>query len=112
MRGETAMRSYTPAERRRRAWLVVRGVKQSAADAVNPRIEAEISRIDARAEERGWRETDAMHDQLDKAKDQVAAARTAERTATRDGKNAARQARRDAEATLRRTEQAARRIGL
>ncbi|MEV4974871.1 hypothetical protein [Streptomyces scopuliridis] len=106
------MRSYTPAERRRRAWLITRGVKQAAADAVNPRIDAEIARIDDRATERGWRETNAMHDQLDKDKDAVAAARTAERTATRDDKNAARQARRDAEKTLRRTEQAAHRIGL
>ncbi|MEU0278430.1 hypothetical protein [Streptomyces sp. NPDC006195] len=106
------MLSYTPAERRRRAWLIARGVKQAAADAVSPRIEAEIGRIDDRAEERGWRETNAMRDQLETAKDAVATARTAERTAARDDRNAARQARRDAEETLRRTEKAARRIGL
>ncbi|MFE3825239.1 hypothetical protein [Streptomyces sp. NPDC059092] len=106
------MPSYTPAERRRRAWLITRGVKQAAADAVSPRIEAEIDRIDARADERGRRETYAMFDQLDQAKDAVAAARTAERTAPRDTRNAARTARKDAEAALRRTEQAARRMGL
>ncbi|MFJ1644944.1 hypothetical protein [Streptomyces sp. NPDC088258] len=106
------MRSYTPAERRRRAWLITRGVKQAAAGAVTPRIDAEIDRIDASADERGWRETTAMHDQLDTAKDKVAAAKTAERLATRETKNSARAARRDAEATLRRTEQAARRMGL
>ncbi|MEW1725243.1 hypothetical protein [Streptomyces sp. NPDC093109] len=108
------MRSYTSAERRRRAWLVTRGVKQAAAgpDAVNPRIDAEIDRIDARAADRRRRETDAMHDLLDRAKDNVAAAKAAERTATRDAQHAARTARRDAEAVLHRTEQAARRMGL
>ncbi|MEW1725233.1 hypothetical protein [Streptomyces sp. NPDC093109] len=106
------MRSYTSAERRRRAWLVTRGVKQAVADAVNPRIDAEIDRIDARADDRGRRETDAMHDRLERAKNDVAAAKAAERTATRDAQYAARTARRDAEAVLHRTEQAARRMGL
>ncbi|WP_066956218.1 DUF6257 family protein [Streptomyces lushanensis] len=108
------MRTYTRAERTRRAWLVARGAKQSlaGADAVDPRIEAELDRIDDSAEERAWRDRSAMATQLDKDKDAVAAARTAERTAPRDGKQSARQARRDAESALRRTEQAARRIGL
>ncbi|QXE35895.1 hypothetical protein KQY30_18135 [Streptomyces sp. GMY02] len=108
------MRTYTRAERGRRAWLVARGVKQAVAgsDAIDPRIPAEIDEIDDRAEDRAWRETKSMATQLDQAKNRVAAARTAERTAARGGKDAARKARRDAESALRRTEQAARRIGL
>lgn len=106
------MRSYTGAEKRKRAWLIAKGVKQAAADAVQPSIGRQIDRIDARAEERGARETVAMRSELDKAKDAVAAARITVRTADRQGKQAARQALKDAEQTLRRTQQAARPYGL
>ncbi|MFF2640332.1 hypothetical protein ACFVUB_11115 [Streptomyces niveus] len=106
------MRSYTGAEKRKRAWLVVRGVKQAAADAVQPGIGRQIDRIDARAEERGARETVAMRSELEKAKDAVAAAKVAARTADRHGKQAAREAVKTAEQALKRTQQAARPYGL
>ncbi|MEU0528075.1 hypothetical protein [Streptomyces niveus] len=105
-------RSYTPSERRQRARAVFGGVRQAAADAPTSRHDKAIARIDAAAEERGARELAAMRRELDTNRDAVAAAKTAVRTADRAGRVAAKRALRTAEDTLRRTERAARKLGL
>ncbi|MFB6952906.1 hypothetical protein ACFCXP_25020 [Streptomyces niveus] len=105
-------RSYTPSERRQRARALLGGVRQAVADADTSRHAREIDRIDARAEERGARELAAMAKQLEKHRDAVAAAKTTVRTCERSGRDAARKALRTAEDTLRRTERAARKLGL
>ncbi|MER7787929.1 hypothetical protein [Streptomyces sp. NPDC097640] len=105
-------RSYTSAEKRKRAFLVLRGAKQALADAVDPKLDRQIDRIDARAAERGQLEAAALHRQDDKAKAELAAARAAERAAPREDRAAAREARKTAEKRARATEQAIRRAGL
>ncbi|MFF2641054.1 hypothetical protein ACFVUB_14530 [Streptomyces niveus] len=105
-------RSYTASERRRRARAVFGGVRQAAADAPTSRHEKRIDRIDAAAEERGAREQASMRRQLDTSRDAVAAAKTGVRTADRAGRDAAKRALRTAEDTLKRTERAARKLGL
>ncbi|MEU8824522.1 hypothetical protein [Streptomyces sp. NPDC048636] len=105
-------RSYTPAEKRKRAWLVVRGAKQAFADSVDPRLDRRIEQIDARAEERGQLEALALHRQNDRARAELAAAKAAERAASREDRTAARDARKRAEKRARATEQALRRAGL
>lgn len=105
-------RSYTPSERARRARAVFGGVRQAAADAGTAKHEKTIDRIDAAAEERGARELAAMRRQMDTDRDALAAAKTALRTSDRSGRDAARKALRTAEDTLRRTERAARKLGL
>ncbi|MFD5893773.1 hypothetical protein [Streptomyces sp. NPDC060366] len=105
-------RSYTTSERRQRARAVFGGVRQAAADAPTSRHEKRIDRIDAAAEERGARELAAMRRELDTNRDAVAAAKTALRTSDRSGRDAAKKALRTAEDTLKRTERAARKLGL
>lgn len=101
---------YTPSERRRRAALVWKGARQAISGADPSRWDAQIDRIDAAAEERGAREAAALAAVLEKAKNDLAAAKATERTTDRTGKAAARQARRDAEQQLRRAEAAHRRF--
>ncbi|MFE9298928.1 hypothetical protein [Streptomyces niveus] len=105
-------RSYTASERRQRARAVFGGVRQAVADADTSRHAREIDRIDARAEERGARELAAMQRQLEKDRRAVADAKTTVRTCDRSGREAAKKAQRTAEDTLRRTERAARKLGL
>ncbi|MGO4752691.1 hypothetical protein AB4212_29485, partial [Streptomyces sp. 2MCAF27] len=90
-------RSYTAAEKRQRAWLILRGTKQAAADAVDPKLDRKIERIDAIAAERGQREAAALIRQDEKAKAALAAAKAAERAARREDRTAAREARKQAE---------------
>lgn len=101
-------RSYTPAEKRQRAWLVLRGAKQALADAVDPQLEGKIERIDARAEDRGLREAEALHRQNEKAKDELASAKAAARAARGDERTGARAALQKAEQRARATERAMR----
>ncbi|WP_438479068.1 hypothetical protein [Streptomyces asiaticus] len=105
-------RSYTPAEKRKRAWLVLRGAKQALADNVDPKLDARIDRIDAQAEDRGIREARALYQQHEQAQNALAAAKAKERTASREDRQAARQARIKAEQQLSRTQKAIRRAGL
>lgn len=105
-------RSYTPAEKRKRAMLILRGTKQAFADAVDPKLDRQIERIDAIAAERGQREATALRRQDEKAKADLAAAKAAERAARREDRTAAREARKQAEKRARATEQAIRRAGL
>lgn len=105
-------RSYTASERRQRARALLGGVRQAVADADTSRHAREIDRIDARAEERGARELASMAKQVEKDRNAVADAKTTVRTCERPGRDAARKALRTAEDTLRRTERAARKLGL
>lgn len=105
-------RSYTRAEKSKRAWLVLRGAKQALADNVDPRLEHRIDRIDERAEDRGIREARALLQQNEQAKDNLAAAKAKERAAGREERPAARENRKKAEQQLRRTTAACRRAGL
>ncbi|MCQ4043875.1 hypothetical protein ACFOSC_26480 [Streptantibioticus rubrisoli] len=105
-------RSYTRGERAERARLVLRGVEQAAASAVDSRIEKRIERIDAVAADRGAREADALFAQDDRAKNELAAAKARERAARGEDRRAARDARRQAEQRVRATERAIRRAGL
>jgi len=99
-------RVYTKAEKVNRARLLLKGAKNSYGDTSG--IERQIERIDARAQDRGKREAAAHKRQLESAKDDVAAARVAERCASGKDRATAREARRAAEKRLRSTERAAR----
>lgn len=104
------MRVYTPAEKRKRAWLLLRTSKQAVADAVDPRLERQIDRIDQQAEDRGRREGAALAQLLETAKQQLATARAEERAASRPDKTTARQTRQKAERRLREVESAVRKF--
>lgn len=105
-------RSYTPAEKRRRARLVFSGGRQAFADADTSRYDAEWARIDKRAEERGAMERAAMARRLEAAKHAAADAKAAERLAPREQRQAARQASRDAQREVDRIQREARKYGL
>lgn len=103
------MRTYTPAELRRRTVLLARGARQAIPGCVDPRIDAELKRIEASAADRWAREATAARRLVEKATNAVAAARVAERAASRKDRPAARAARKTAEQRLRDAEHAARR---
>jgi hypothetical protein len=106
------LRSYTPAERRERAWLLLRGGKQAIAGCTDPAIDARLERLDTRAADRGQREADALYKQHEKAQTTLAAAKAAERAARGADRGPAREARKKAEQRVRDTERAIRRAGL
>ncbi|MFJ9620536.1 hypothetical protein [Streptomyces sp. NPDC101181] len=95
------MYSYTRAESRQRRRLFVQGLRQSTADCVDPDIKRKIERIDQSAAERGALELAALHRVRAGARQDLAAAKAAERTAARPDKPAAREARKQAEQRLR-----------
>uniref|UniRef100_A0AAU2VRY3 Uncharacterized protein n=1 Tax=Streptomyces sp. NBC_00008 TaxID=2903610 RepID=A0AAU2VRY3_9ACTN len=103
------MESYTPAEKRQRAKLFRKGFRQALADCVDPRLEAQIERIDQRAAERGALELRALHQVQADARQTLANAKATERTAPRTDRAAARQARKTAEDAVRRAERAVQR---
>ncbi len=106
-------RSYTASEKWQRTKLILRGSKQAIADAVDPKIERRIQRLDDRAEERGAREAKALLRQDNQAKNDLATARVAERAARRGPeRDAAKADRKAAEERARHTESAIRRAGL
>ncbi|MEV7054135.1 hypothetical protein AB0N95_01520 [Streptomyces microflavus] len=100
------MYSYTKPESRERRKLFLKGLRQSAADNVDPTIRQRIDRIDKSAAERGERELNALYDTRGNDRQSVAQAKAAVRTAFREEKAAARQALRDAEQQLKRSERA------
>ncbi|HZX38109.1 MAG TPA: hypothetical protein VFF37_07225 [Streptomyces sp.] len=100
-------RVYTPAERRKRAGLILRGSKKALAGIEDARIEGAIERLDAAAEERYGLEAEAARKQLAQAKAATAAAKVAERTAKRENRQVAKQARVAAQDAERRAEKAA-----
>ncbi|MFJ9686898.1 hypothetical protein ACIRRX_14610 [Streptomyces bacillaris] len=100
------MYSYTRAESRERSRLFRKGFKQALADCVDAKVTARIDAIDAVAAERGQRELAALHEVQATARQELARAKAAERTAPRTDKTAARQARKDAEQRVRLAERA------
>ncbi|MER5461649.1 hypothetical protein ABT010_13365 [Streptomyces sp. NPDC002668] len=103
------MRSYTSAERRQRAGLVWKGARQAIADADTSSYDAQIAKLDARAEERGALEAAAANRLVEQARHEAAAAKAALRAARGKDRAAAQDAVRKAERRVRDTEQAARR---
>ncbi|MGW4038529.1 hypothetical protein ACWEIM_19965 [Streptomyces sp. NPDC004778] len=102
------MYSYTRSESRERAKLFRKGFRQSLADCVDPDIKRRIERIDQSAAARGVQELAALHKVQADARQDLAAAKAAERTAPRADKAAARQARKAAEERVRLAERAVR----
>ncbi|MFD3974660.1 hypothetical protein [Streptomyces cyaneofuscatus] len=100
------MHSYTRAESRERGKLFRKGFKQSLADCLDPNIRRRIERIDQAAAERGALELAALHKVQADARQDLAAAKAAERTAPRADKPAAREARKQAEQRVRLAERA------
>ncbi|WP_269858729.1 hypothetical protein [Streptomyces sp. RPT161] len=105
-------RSYTRRERAERARLILRGAKQAAASAVDPRVERRIDAIDERAADRGAREADALYAPHNTAQNELAKAKAHERAARGDDRRTARQARQQAEQRVRDTQRAIHRAGL
>ncbi len=100
------MHSYTRAESRERGKLFRQGFRQSLADCLDPDIKRRIERIDQAAAERGALELAALHKVQADARQDLAAAKAAERTAPRADKPAAREARKQAEQRVRLAERA------
>ncbi|MFB6675588.1 hypothetical protein ACFCWG_24820 [Streptomyces sp. NPDC056390] len=102
--------SYTRRENRQRVGLTFRGVRRAIAGADMSDLEARGDRIRDRAEERGEREQAVEIRNVNNARNEVAAARVAERQARGSDKADARNARKQAEADLRRVERNTRHI--
>jgi hypothetical protein len=90
----------------------MQGVRQAAAGCDTSKQDAAIERIDAAAEDQGYREQQEMARALEGARQGVAAASTQVRIADRSGSRAAKDALSAAKKNLSRIEKEARRIGL
>jgi uncharacterized protein YlxW (UPF0749 family) len=106
--------SYTGAEKRRLAWLVLKAAKQSMAgdrnaDTIDSKLKAEVERIEQRAEERGNREVQALEKRLNEARNAAASAKAAMRTGKGPDRAAARRQMHDHEQAARRIERELRR---
>ncbi|MEV0639026.1 DUF6257 family protein [Streptomyces sp. NPDC050619] len=106
--------SYTGAEKRRIAWLTLKAGKQSLAgdrnvDTIDPKVKAEMDRIEERAAERGEREMQALKRKLSQAREDAATAKAAMRTSRGPERAAARREMHDHEAAARRVERELRR---
>lgn len=95
---------YTRAEKAKRAKLLFQGAKRSAGDVSS--IERQLERLEEKAADRTRRERAAWQRQHETARDELAAARVAERTASRAGRPEAKRARQDAEKRLKAVERA------
>lgn len=104
-------RTYTPAERIKRARLVFGGAKKALAGVGDPHGDAAIDRIDDAAEERGYREYAAARDLEERAKNELAAAKAKERASRGPERGTARDARRTAEQRLRDAQRGVRKLG-
>lgn len=91
-------RSYTAAEKRKKAALVLKGARGAYGD--TGRIEAQIDRINERAEERALLELQALKSAEAAAERALAQAKAAERGASRTERASARSAVRDAKTAL------------
>jgi hypothetical protein len=106
--------SYTNAEKRRIAWLVLKAAKQSMAgdrnaDTIDSKLKAEVDRIERRAEDRGNREVQALEKRLNEARNAAAGAKTTMRTSSGKDRVAARRQMNDHEQAARRIERELRR---
>jgi hypothetical protein len=102
----TPARTYTRSEKAKRARLLAKGAYNAYGDI--SKIEAQLDRIDAAAEDRAQREQAAHRQMLEGAKNELAAAKVRERAASRQDRNLAKDARKNAEKRLREVERAAR----
>jgi hypothetical protein len=106
--------SYTGAEKRRIAWLALKAGKQSLAgdrnaDTIDPKLKAEMDRIEQRAADRGQREVQALQRRLGEARNAAASAKATMRTSSGKDRVTARREMHDHEATARRIERELRR---
>jgi len=106
--------SYTGAEKRRLAWLTIKAGKQSMAgdrnvDTIDPKVKAEVDRIEERAADRGDREVQALQRRLAEARNAAASSKATMRTTNGPGRAAARREMHDHEAAARRIERELRR---
>jgi hypothetical protein len=106
--------SYTNAEKRRIAWLTLKAAKQSMAgdrdvDTIDPKLKAEMDRIDQRAEQRGEAEMTALRKRLQQARADAASAKAAMRTSSGPERARARREMHDHEQAARRIERELRR---
>lgn len=92
-------RSFTRTEKVQRVALAVKYLRRD-----DDRVLDRIDRINDRAEDRALRERAAWQVEFDAAKNELAVARVAERSASRPERSAARRARQDAEKHLKRVE--------
>jgi hypothetical protein len=99
---------YTTGEQAARVGNAVRGCWRIVRGRSTGRIDAADERREQQAADRTERDARAAYIALDRAKDDLAAAKNAERRARGDEKRAARQARIDAQDAVRRAERAAR----
>lgn len=103
---------YTTGEQAARVANAARGCIRIVRGRSTGRIDAADERREQQAADRTRREQDAMYRQLSRAKDDVAEAKTTERTSRGDDKRAAVTARKQAEQRLVDVKRAARRYGL
>ncbi|MER5467195.1 DUF6257 family protein [Streptomyces sp. NPDC002685] len=106
--------SYTPAEKRRLAWLTLRAAKQSLAgdrnvDTIGDRIKREAERIGERAEQRAKDEVAELERRLSEARRAAAGAKVTMRTSSGKDRADARRQMQDHEQTARRIERELRR---
>ena len=107
-------KSYTGAEKRRVAWLVLKAAKQSMAgdrnvDTIDDRVKREVDRIEKRAAERGAREVAALERRLSEARNAEASAKATMRTSKGQDRAKARREMQEHEQTARRVERELRR---
>jgi hypothetical protein len=106
--------SYTGAEKRRKAWLVLKAGKQSLAgdrnaDTIDPKVKREVERIDERAAERGKAEVAELERRLSETRRAAAGAKVTMRTSSGKERAAARQQMHEHEQAGRRIERELRR---
>ncbi|MER5473719.1 DUF6257 family protein [Streptomyces sp. NPDC002685] len=106
--------SYTPAEKRRLAWLTLRAAKQSLAgdrnvDTIGDRIKREAERIGERAEQRGRAEVAELERRLSETRRAAAGAKVTMRTSRGQERADARRQMHEHEQTTRRIERELRR---
>ena len=101
--------SFTGAEKRRMAWLILKAGKQSMAgdrnvDTIDPKLKAEMERIEQRGAERGEAEVAALRNRLQQARADAANAKAAMRASSGRARADARREMNDHERATRRIE--------
>ena len=101
--------SFTGAEKRRLAWLTLKAGVQSTAgdrdvDTIDPKLKAEVERIEKRAAERGEAEVAALRNRLQQARTAAANAKVTMRASSGRARADARREMHDHERTARRIE--------
>lgn len=107
--------SYTGAEKRRMAWLVIKAGKQSLAgdrnqDTIDDRLKREVDRIQERAEERGKAEVAELERRISESRRSAASAKVTMSTSSGPERAAARRQMQEHEQVGRRLERELRRL--